>query len=113
MPTVGLNIDLGELPDEPEELYTLATAVNIAGGGHAGDEASMRRAAELAVRAGAQIVAHPSYPDREGFGRTRMKISPHELKESVRAQCSALRRAALEAGGVIMAVKPHGALYHE
>lgn len=113
MPRVALNIDLGELPGEPDELYSLATAVNIAGGGHAGDEASMRRAAELAVRAGARLVAHPSYPDREGFGRRALAITPRDLAESVRIQCGALRRAALEVGGSIAAVKPHGALYHE
>jgi UPF0271 protein len=110
---VSLNIDLGELPGEADELYSLATAVNIACGGHAGDEASMERAAALAVRAGARIVAHPAYPDREGFGRRRIAIGPRELAESVRDQCGALRRAAQRAGGRVLSIKPHGALYHE
>jgi len=113
MPTVSLNLDLGELPGEADELYSLATTVNIACGGHAGDEASMARAAALAVRAGARIVAHPAYPDREGFGRKKIAIAPRDLEESVRAQCSALRRAVLAAGGRVHSVKPHGALYHE
>jgi UPF0271 protein len=113
MARVTLNIDLGELPGEADELYLLATAVNIACGGHAGDEASMERAAALAVRAGARIAAHPAYPDREGFGRKKMAIEPRDLAESVRAQCSALRRAVLGAGGSVRSVKPHGALYHE
>lgn len=113
MTKVSLNIDLGELPGEADELYSLATTVNIACGGHAGDEASMERAAALAVRAGAKIVAHPAYPDREGFGRKRIDIAPRELLESVHIQCSALRRAALGAGASVISVKPHGALYHE
>jgi UPF0271 protein len=113
MPRVSLNIDLGELPGEADELYLLATTVNIACGGHAGDEASMGRATALAVRAGARIVAHPAYPDREGFGRKRIDIAPRDLLESVRIQCGALRRAALGAGASVISVKPHGALYHE
>lgn len=113
MPRVSLNIDLGELPGEAVELYSLATAVNIACGGHAGDEASMDRAAMLAVRAGAAIAAHPSYPDREGFGRTKITVGQDELLKSVRSQCAALRRAALGAGGSVHSMKPHGALYHE
>jgi 5-oxoprolinase (ATP-hydrolysing) subunit A len=113
MPKVLLNIDLGEIDGEPEELYALATAVNIACGGHAGDEASMDRAARLAMKAGARIAAHPSYPDRDGFGRRRVAIGAGDLEESVRAQCEALRRAVSRAGGEICAIKPHGALYHE
>lgn len=113
MPGVSLNIDLGELPGEADDLYFLATAVNIACGGHAGDKASMERAASLAVRAGAKIVAHPAYPDREGFGRKKIAIGLGELSESIRGQCSALRRAALAAGGSVHSMKPHGALYHE
>jgi UPF0271 protein len=113
MPKVLLNIDLGEIDGESEELYSLATAVNIACGGHAGDEASMDRAARLAVKARARIAAHPSYPDRDGFGRRRVAIGAGELEESVRAQCDALRRAVSRAGGEVVAIKPHGALYHE
>ena len=113
MPGVLLNIDLGELPDEPDELYALATAVNIACGGHAGDDATMARAADLAVKAGARVVAHPSYPDREGFGRRRVEIGPRELEASIEEQCGALRRAVLRSGGEVSAVKPHGALYHD
>ena len=45
-----LNIDLGELPDEDDELYAHAHLANVACGGHAGDEASMRRAVRLCPR---------------------------------------------------------------
>lgn len=107
MPT--LNIDLGELPDEPSELYALCTQANVACGGHAGDEASMRRAVSLARASGARVAAHPSYPDRAGFGRTSMPIAPAELAASVEAQCRALRALA----GEVSIVKPHGALYHD
>lgn len=105
---VTLNVDLGELPDEPRELYRLATQVNVACGGHAGDEASMRHAVEEARAAGATVAAHPSYPDRPGFGRRTMAIAPAELAAAIEAQC-----AALAAFGPVRVVKPHGALYHD
>ena len=105
--TTFLNIDLGELPDEPEELYALAGVASIACGGHAGDADSMRRALAACARGGARPGAHPSYPDREGFGRRPMPMAPRALADAVRAQC-----AALAALGVIAFAKPHGALYH-
>jgi UPF0271 protein len=110
MPPVDLNIDLGELPDEPEELYALATVVNIACGGHAGDVDSMRRSIDLAVRYGAKIAAHPSYPDRENFGRARMAIPLHLLYESIQEQVANLVMLADE--HKLWGAKLHGALYH-
>ena len=110
---VDLNIDLGELEGEPEELYALATVVNVACGGHAGDAASMARAAALAAARGARVAAHPSYPDRARFGRERLDIGGDALRESVRVQCAALRAAAGAAGLRVEALKLHGALYHD
>lgn len=108
-----MNVDIGERDGEPEELYQLATVVNIACGGHAGDEASMARAVRLAHRSGARIAAHPSYPDREGFGRKSMFLPEGELSDSVSAQCAALSRIAKAAGAEVVGIKPHGALYHD
>lgn len=113
MNRLSLNIDLGEYPDEPDEFYSLATVVNIACGGHAGDRASMQRALELARHAGAAIAAHPSYPDRPGFGRKTIAISPNDLQASLEDQLLQLRGIAENLGMTISAVKPHGALYHD
>lgn len=113
MPNVSLNIDLGELPDEPEALYAIATQANVACGGHAGDEASMARAVELAKREGARVAAHPSYPDRAGFGRKSPPIDDETLARSVEEQCAALARVAQARGVDVTIVKPHGALYHD
>jgi len=112
MPHVDLNIDLGELPDEPEELYALATVVNLACGGHAGDVDSMRRSIDLALRHGAKIAAHPSYPDRDNFGRARMAIPLHMLYETITEQVATLANLAEAAGTKIWGAKLHGALYH-
>ena len=113
MPTVELNIDLGELPGEPAELFGLATTVNLACGGHAGDKASMARALSFAMARGTKVAAHPSYPDREGFGRTSVAMDPAAIGAAVEAQCAALQALARRLGFPVGMVKPHGALYHD
>jgi 5-oxoprolinase (ATP-hydrolysing) subunit A len=107
-----LNIDLGELPDEAEALYMVAHLASIACGGHAGDETTMRTALALCLRHGTQAGAHPSYPDREGFGRRRVTMGAAELQASVREQCTRLATVGREAGVMVRFVKAHGALYH-
>ena len=109
---VDLNIDLGELPDELEELYALPTVVNLACGGHAGDVDSMKRSLELALRYGPRIAAHPSYPDREQFGRARMAIPLEMLFESIVEQVTTLSMIGAELGAPLWGAKLHGALYH-
>jgi len=109
---VLLNIDLGELPDEPEELFAIAHLANIACGGHAGDDTSMRRAVELCRAHGSRVGAHPSYPDRDGFGRRAVTIAPGELQRTVADQCKRLVAIARSLGEPVVSVKPHGALYH-
>jgi 5-oxoprolinase (ATP-hydrolysing) subunit A len=108
-----LNVDLGELPGEAEALYECAHVANVACGGHAGDDDSMRRAVDLCIRWGASLGAHPSYADREGFGRRRVATTPDALKETVREQCLRLVRLAAGRGRPVAYVKPHGALYHD
>jgi 5-oxoprolinase (ATP-hydrolysing) subunit A len=109
-----LNLDAGEHDDEPEELWELADVLSIACGGHAGDERSMTRVvAFCARRERPRIGAHPSYPDREGFGRRRIDIEPDLLRESIAAQCRALATVAAAHGRAVEYVKPHGALYHD
>ncbi|HEX8822793.1 MAG TPA: LamB/YcsF family protein [Archangium sp.] len=107
-----LNIDLGELPDEDEQLYTAAQVANIACGGHAGDEHTMRRALEACARHGTRAGAHPSFEDRENFGRHELQVTPEVLRAQVAAQCTRLGRLASEVGVPLRYAKPHGALYH-
>jgi UPF0271 protein len=113
MPKVDLNIDLGELPDEPEELYAIATVVNLACGGHAGDAEMMKRGAERALSAGARIAAHPSYPDRAGFGRQTLTMSPAELYEAIVDQMDAVVHVLGGLHAKLWGAKLHGALYHD
>ena len=107
-----LNVDGGELHDEPVELYALADVVHVACGGHAGDDASMERVIRACARVGTRIGAHPSYEDREGFGRRARDVAPEDLASQVAAQCERLRAIAARAGVAIASAKPHGALYH-
>jgi UPF0271 protein len=107
-----LNVDLGELPDEPDALYAYAHVANVACGGHAGDEATMRHAIELCRRHGALVAAHPAYPDREGFGRQPVAITPAALRQVVADQCARLAAVAASLGQHVERVKAHGALYH-
>jgi UPF0271 protein len=110
---VELNVDLGELPDEPRELYGIATVANVACGGHAGDTRSMALAISSALSRGTRVAAHPSYPDRENFGRVSMAIDPNELAARIDEQCAALQAIARRFGYPVSTMKPHGALYHD
>src|ERR1700742_1847661 len=85
-----MNLDAGEYPDEPEELWAMFDVLNIACGGHAGDAASMDKVVGFCARAGVTVGAHPSYPDRENFGRKTMAIEAEALAAAIGAQCEAL-----------------------
>jgi UPF0271 protein len=108
---VLLNLDAGETDDESPELWGLVDILNIACGGHAGDDTSMARVI-AAARPDQHIGAHPSYPDRAGFGRVAMTIAIDALEAAIAEQCAALVRIAARLGRTVDHVKPHGALYH-
>jgi len=105
---INLSADLGEGSPGEDEIWPLIDSANIACGGHIGDAASMRDAAQRAREYNVRLGAHPSYPDRENFGRKSMEMTPHELRASLVAQISMLR-----AFGDVHHVKPHGALYND
>jgi UPF0271 protein len=108
-----MNLDAGEHDDEPVQLWALFDILNIACGGHAGDTASMERVVGWCVASRCAIGAHPSYPDRPGFGRRTMAIEPQALAHAVAEQCGALAAIARGHGRTVDYVKPHGALYHD
>lgn len=111
---VLLNLDAGEHDDEPEELWALCDVLSVACGGHASDERSMARVVEFcAGRDRPRIGAHPSYPDREHFGRRSLDLDPQALRTAIAEQCAALATIAAAHGQQVGWVKPHGALYHD
>ena len=72
----------------------------------------MDRVVRACRRAGTRVGAHPSYDDREGFGRRAQVVAPDVLASAIAAQCARLRQIAERNGAAIGSVKPHGALYH-
>lgn len=112
MPSVDLNADVGEGAAEDDALLDEVTSASVACGVHAGDPDTMRRTVEAATRRGVVVGAHPSYPDREGFGRRQMEMSPAQVTSEVLAQVGALDAIARGCGTRVRYVKPHGALYH-
>lgn len=115
MRRIDLNADVGELPElarVEEELLGVVTSVNVACGGHAGDQASMERVVRAALARGVAVGAHPSYPDREGFGRRALPTPPAALSAAVAAQVAALLSVTRRLGARLAHVKPHGALYN-
>ena len=108
---IDLNADVGEGYDD-RSLMPFVTSVNIACGGHAGDEQTMSATVETALALGVAIGAHPSYPDREHFGRREVAMPLDDVAAAIRDQLRSLVRVVDRAGAHLRHVKPHGALYN-
>ncbi|MDO8605219.1 MAG: 5-oxoprolinase subunit PxpA [Phaeospirillum sp.] len=107
---VNLNADLGEGCGDDQAMLDLVASANIACGFHAGDAMEMTRTVRAALARGVSLGAHPSYPDREGFGRRPMDLSAAEIEAVTAYQIGALQGIAAANGGRLGHVKPHGAL---
>lgn len=116
--TIDLNCDMGELPElvasgAEQRMMLHVSSVNVACGAHAGDELTMEATVRAAAARGCTIGAHPSYPDRESFGRKTMALSPDELARTIDVQIARLAAVVARCGAKLAHVKPHGALYNE
>ncbi len=113
MISCDLNCDMGEGIGNDEAIMPFITSANIACGNHAGDETTMRTTVMMAKNAGVAIGAHPSFLDRENFGRTEIKdIRPQQVYELVTAQLNILHKIVTDCNAHLHHVKPHGALYN-
>ncbi|HEX4825258.1 MAG TPA: 5-oxoprolinase subunit PxpA [Candidatus Polarisedimenticolaceae bacterium] len=112
MTTIDLNADVGEGADD-DALYPLLSSINVACGGHAGDERSMTAAVESALTHGLALGAHPSYPDTDRFGRVSIAMAHDALADVIASQLAALAEIAEARGAPLRHVKPHGALYND
>lgn len=110
MKKVNLNADLGEGCGDDAAMLDVVASANIACGFHAGDAMEMTRTVRAALAKGVSLGAHPSYPDREGFGRRAMDLPLDELEAITAYQIGALAAIAALHGGRLGHVKPHGAL---
>ena len=93
---VAINCDMGEAYSiykcgDDEGIMPYITVANVACGYHAADPVVMRRTVELAKRHSVKVGAHPSFPDRDGFGRREMKLTREEITAAVLYQVGALR----------------------
>ena len=110
---IDLNCDMGENIGNDEDIMPFITSANIACGFHAGDTSTMRETVRLAKRYGVAVGAHPSWKDREGFGRNELSLPPDEVEALILEQVNALAEIAKSEGVELHHVKPHGALYNQ
>lgn len=113
MIAIDLNADLGEGCGSDAALLQLVSSANIACGFHAGDAETMLASVREALRNGVAIGAHPSFPDRENFGRTAMTLPPETVYAQMLYQIGALAAITRAEGGQLRHVKPHGMLYNQ
>ena len=112
---IDINCDLGEIDPTlnlERKIMPLIGRCNIAAGGHAGNRATMRETIFLALNHGVDIGAHPSFPDKENFGRVKLDLSDEALMSSLEDQISIFLDEVENCGATIDHIKAHGALYH-
>jgi UPF0271 protein len=112
VPYIDLNADVGEECGQDAALMRCITSANVACGVHAGSVVAMRETVLLAREYGVAVGAHPSFPDREHFGRREMELGSAEIEDLVVRQVEALGSVATDEGIRLQHVKPHGALYN-
>jgi len=111
MPTIDINCDLGEGVDNEVDIMPMISSCSIACGGHAGNLETMEKVVGLAKLNGVLVGAHPSYPDKENFGRVSISISAEALKNSIKEQIESLLVILKAKNMELNHIKPHGALY--
>lgn len=109
---VDLNADMGEGAGHDDELLHLVSSASIACGFHAGDPVSILSSIRAAREYNVAVGAHPSFADRENFGRKEISLRPAEVFATVAYQVGAFHAIATAAGVRVNHVKPHGALYN-
>lgn len=111
--TIDINCDVGEGLQNEAQLFPFISSCNLACGGHAGDVDTMNEVIALAVKHHVKIGAHPSYPDREHFGRKSMSLPSEEFKASISVQVDLLASLIRDHGASMHHIKAHGALYND
>jgi len=110
-----LNCDLGEETScrNIHEVMPFIDMANISCGFHSGNPLLIEETVQKALNYGVSIGAHPSYPDRQGFGRRSMHVISEDLQAMIIYQIGALDALVRAHEGTISYVKPHGALYND
>ena len=113
---IDVNVDMGEsfgryVLGNDEELMKYITSANVATGFHAGDPSVMEQTIKWAKQYDIAVGAHLGLPDKQGFGRRRMDITPEELRADTLYQLGAIDGVLKVYGMKMQHVKPHGILY--
>ena len=111
-PIIDINADVGEGMGNEAQLIPYISSCNIACGGHAGDKHTMEDAVVLAKAHNVKIGAHPSFPDKENFGRVVVNMSSFELFKSLQKQITLFLKVLDNCNVTLHHIKPHGALYN-
>lgn len=109
---IDINVDVGEGIGNEAQIMPHITSCNIACGGHAGDLEIMQAVVKLAKQHRVKIGAHPSFPDKDNFGRVKMDMSCAALFTSIKQQIQALQDVLNNENTMLHHIKPHGALYN-
>lgn len=109
---IDINADVGEGLDNEAMLMPFISSCNISCGGHAGSMDTMRTVVKLAKAYKVKIGAHPSFPDKENFGRIKIEMLCADLYTSLKHQIRDLLLVLREENAVLHHIKPHGALYN-
>ena len=112
MKNININADVGEGIGNEKELFPFISSCNIACGGHAGDYKTMVSTVRLAKKYNIKIGAHPSFEDKENFGRRVLKFNRVELLKSLINQVNSLQEILKKENVKLNHIKAHGALYN-
>ncbi|MGB5371067.1 MAG: 5-oxoprolinase subunit PxpA [Flavobacteriaceae bacterium] len=110
---IDINCDVGEGLGNEAQLFPFISSCSIACGGHAGNRETMLEVVRLAIMNKVRIGAHPSYPDRENFGRKSIRLSAPKLIRSITEQIEILASILISSQQKLFHIKPHGALYND
>ena len=112
---ININCDLGESSklhstENDPLLLEIVNSANIACGYHAGDKPTMEQTIKISKKNAVSIGAHPSFNDRENFGRKRINLPSNEITKLIIDQINILSEIAGKFKMKVTHVKPHGAL---
>ena len=115
---IDLNCDMGELhpmtgENHDEKIIPYISSCNVCCAFHSGSINLSRTTVELAIKHEVAVGAHPSYNDRDNFGRISPSYEISSLKYELNYQISLIYNMVAKHGQKMNHVKPHGALYND
>jgi len=109
---IDINCDMGEGIGNDEIIMPFISSANIACGYHAANESIIKQTIYLAQKNDVAIGAHPSFFDKENFGRTEVNLPADKIYDIIILQLRVINKIAKHQHAKLHHVKPHGALYN-